>query len=151
MLRFSCVGGTGNDLLTASRVSLVARLVTTLVWKCINLCGSCGLQGATYPLLVLRRQCQISTHYTPSFGVFTPLANVGLLYRVAYNQVCIHYYHGYADHRDCYRVGGHYGKEHGIIQCMQLLNCLVMLPLSTTLRDITALEGNITYKWYTTH
>ncbi|XP_065911508.1 mitochondrial outer membrane protein SLC25A46-like isoform X1 [Dysidea avara] len=62
---------TSNDLLTVSRLSLVV---------------SCGLQGATYPLLALRRQCQISTHYTPSFGLFTPLGNVGLLYHVAYNQ-----------------------------------------------------------------
>lgn len=89
---------------------------------------------------MLRRQCQISTHYAPSFGLLSPLANVGLLYRVAYNQVGA-FIVMVVCHIGCYRVGNHCGEEHGIIQCMQLLNCLVMLPLLTSLRDITDLEG----------
>lgn len=49
--------------------------------------GSYGLQGITYPLLVYRRLCQVSTHYTPSFGILAPLSSVAFLYTTAYNQV----------------------------------------------------------------
>ena len=49
--------------------------------------GSYGLQGITYPLLVYRRLCQVSTHYTPSFRILAPLSSVAFLYTTAYNQV----------------------------------------------------------------